>query len=220
MDPHHPYSDHFSEHYWSGGAAEKNHTYLLGNQLPTRFPYIDHFCIAELGFGTGLNCLLATELWLASTPPGAHLTYISYELYPINIKELKQIHAAFPTSLQILSADLLTHYNQLHPGWNILGLKPNVTLHLYVGDAATGLTTHPEPADCWFLDGFSPKNNPDLWTFNILSLVKTHSRPAATASTYSVASRVRNTLESLGFTTEIARAYPPKNHMLKATLKP
>lgn len=64
--PTRPYSQEFNEHYWSGGAAEKSHVFLAGNNLPQRFAKASAFTVAELGFGTALNfCSPSTS----GTPP-------------------------------------------------------------------------------------------------------------------------------------------------------
>lgn len=216
--PAYPLSETFNEHYWSGGAPEKTHTYLLANNLPTRFAGTDTFTVAELGFGTALNFLLTAQLWQQTATVNAHLTFISYELHPLTADHLIPIHAAFPHSLHTLSQTFLNLYNP-QPGWNTLHLTPAITLHLYGGDAATGIATHPKPADCWFLDGFSPKNNPALWTPELFTTLARNSKSGATASTYSVASQVQKALTAAGFTLAQISGYPPKGKMLTAYLK-
>lgn len=214
MDPHRPYSTEYNEHYWSGGPAEKTHVYLHGNNLPTRFAQVGEggFTVSELGFGTGLNALLTMHLH--SQTASGHLTYISYEQYPIPLAQLIPIHAAFPPQLQPFAQALQAAY-ALHAGWNTLHL-PNTTLHLYVGDARAGLATHPQPADCWFLDGFSTANNPQLWEADLLKQVYQHTVPHGTASTYSVASMVKDNLTAAGFTIAKAKGHPPKQYILTA----
>lgn len=214
QNPAQPHSTVFNEHYWSGGAPEKIHVFLQGNNLPARFVTARTFTVAELGFGTGLNFLLTTRLWQQAAPTGAHLTYISYELYPLSLNQLQSIHAAFLPELQTLASQLLALYN-LQSGWNTLSF-PQITLHLYIGDALTGIPTHPQSADAWFLDGFSPLNNPDMWQPELLNQIAIHTNPGGTASTYSVASRVQKGLAAAGFQIEQIKGFPPKGRMLHA----
>lgn len=214
MDATRPHSPHFNEHYWSGGAAEKTHVFLHGNNLPARMANASAFTVAELGFGTGLNLLLTLHLWRAVAPAHAHLTYISYELHPLTAAELAPIHAALPEGLHPLATALRLAY-QPRPGWNTLAFG-KATLHLYVGEASAGLATHPEPADAWYLDGFSPATNPQLWTSEILATVARHTVPGGTASTYSVAALVRENLGAAGFTIAKVKGHFPKRHMLTA----
>lgn len=215
----HPYSPLFTEHYWSGGAAEKTHVYLEGNRLPVRFAPAQRFTVAELGFGTALNFLLTASLWNRLAPAGARLTYISYELHPFALANLRPIHAAFPSGLQALSTSLLDKYAPV-PGWQELHLGAGVTLHLYVGDAASGINSHPRLADAWFLDGFSPARNPAMWDAALLQAVGRHTAAGGTASTYSVAASVRRGLAVAGFAVRKAAGFPPKAEMLEATLLP
>lgn len=217
-NPHHPFSPQFGEHYWSGGASEKTHTFLHANHLPTRFATATAFTVAELGFGTALNFLLTAHLWQQTASLNAHLTFISYELHPLTALTLAPIHAHFPTFLQPLSHQFLALY-QPQPGWNQLNLTPQITLHLYVGDATLGLTTHPYPANAWFLDGFSPVNNPAMWTPDLFLQIAHHTTPRGTASTYSVARKVRDALQSAGFTITQIPGYPPKGNILFAQKK-
>ncbi len=213
--PDRPYSSLYAEHYWSGGGAEKTHVYLNGNNLPARFAQVgaQGFTVAELGFGTGLNLLLTMHL--QGQTGLSHLTYISYEQHPLPLAELATIHAAFPIHLHPLAQALQAAYAP-QQGWNTLHL-PNTTLHLYVGDARTGIATHPQPAGCWYLDGFSPAANPAMWEAGLLADVYRHTQSGGTASTYSVARMVKENLTAAGFAIAKAQGHPPKQHILTAT---
>lgn len=208
-----PYSATFAEHYWAGGPAEKEFVFLQGNALPQRFGGAGAFTVAELGFGTALTFLLTAQLWQSSAT--GQLTYISYELEPLSRDQLTAIHASFPANLQSLSQAFLAAYNP-QPGWNALTL-PQTTLHLYVGDATTGITTQPASADAWFLDGFSPAHNPELWTPPLLQTVANLTNPGGTFATYSAVGDVRRTLKAAGFTVKRGAGFPPKWHMLSGT---
>jgi tRNA U34 5-methylaminomethyl-2-thiouridine-forming methyltransferase MnmC len=208
-----PYSATFTEHYWAGGPAEKEFVFLQGNALPQRFAGAGAFTVAELGFGTALNFLLTAHLWQSLAL--GHLTYISYELEPLTIEQLTAIQASFPTHLQPLSQAFLAAYHP-QPGWNTLTLN-QTTLHLYIGDAATGINTQPQPADAWFLDGFSPAHNPALWTPELLRHVTQLTNPHGTFATYSAVGEVRRTLTAAGFTVMRQPGFPPKRHMLVGT---
>lgn len=211
MSPSAPVSPVYQEAYWAGGAAEKSFVFLRGNGLPQRMAG-QPFTVAELGFGTGLTFLLTAQLAAQTATP---LTFISYELHPLAPAELAVIHQALPASLSALSAAFLAHYRPA-PGWNTLQVATS-TLHLYVGDAATGMRTHPQPAEAWFLDGFSPVTNPAMWTPELLTQVYAHTVPGGTATTYSAARAVKDALTQAGFTWRREKGFPPKWHMLKAT---
>ncbi len=206
-----PFSATYNEPYWIGGAAEKTHVFIEGNNLPQRMGQTP-FTVAELGFGTGLNLLLTAQLAEHNATP---LTFVSYELHPIAVDELARIHQDFPTELQPLSQAFLADCKP-QPGWNRITFATTI-LHLFIGDATEGILTHPQSADCWFLDGFSPATNPDMWTPELLSHVSRHTKTGGTASTYSVARATKDALAAAGFNYTRAKGFPPKWHMLKAT---
>lgn len=207
-----PYSPIYAEHYWSGGAAEKAYIFLQGNNLAERFAAATQFTVAEFGFGTALNFLLTWQLWNSKAPPQSHLTYISYEQYPLTQAEIAALHSAHPQL-----ATFLASYNP-QPGWNTQQLG-TTTLHLYVGEAGQGIATQPHKADAWFLDGFSPAKNPALWVPELFTQAAAHSNPHATFATYSAARAVRESLTQAGFIWQKEQGFPPKRHMLKGVLK-
>ncbi len=204
-----PISPIYNEAYWIGGAAEKTHVFVEANDLPHSLNTAP-FTVAELGFGTGLNLLLTAKL---AEHNGTPLTFISYELHPFAPDELARIHRDFPADLQPLSQVFLKHYAP-QSGWNTLTFA-TTTLHLYIGDATHGIRTHPHPADAWFLDGFSPATNPDMWTPDLIAQVYAHTKTGGTASTYSVARATKDALTAAGFTFKRDKGFPPKWHMLK-----
>lgn len=210
-----PYSPQFDDHYWSasGGAAEKAYVFLQGNNLPQRFAGAGAFTVAELGFGTGLNFLLTAQLWQTTAPHGAQLTFISYEQFPFSAQELTAIHTAMPQHLQPLSQAFLAAYTPA-PGWHRFSVSPTITLHLFVGNAAQGISTQPQPAHAWFLDGFSPSKNPQLWQPSLIAQVAHHTHPQGTFATYSAARLVKESLTLAGFGHTRIAGFPPKRHML------
>lgn len=211
-----PYSAQFEEHYWSsaGGVAEKTYVYLQGNHLKERFFRAADFTVAELGFGTGLNFLLTWKLWEETAPPAAKLSYVAYEKYPP--ENLAQMHQPFPAELQPYSRKLLEKW-PTEKGWNVLKFG-RLSLSLYLGDAQEGLATQNQKADAWFLDGFSPARNPQMWSPQLLAAVAEKTNPQGTFATYTVAKAVREALQSSGFSTQKKAGLPPKRHMLAGML--
>ena len=205
-----PVSDRFDDPYFSlqNGLEETRHVFLAGNDLPARFT--PGFHIAELGFGTGLNMLTVWSEWEKSgqTSP---LTFTSFEAFPMAATDMARALAAFPKLGQWADRFLSVWQG----GFCDLG-----TLHLEVieGDARTRLPNWAGQADAWFLDGFSPAKNPELWGADLMQQVADHTAPQGTAATYTAAGFVRRGLESAGF--EVARApgYGRKRHMTRAVL--
>lgn len=200
-----PRSARFDDPYFSasGGLEETRHVFLTGNSLPERFT--KRFHIAELGFGTGLNLLAAWQAWLASgqkTP----LRFTSFEAYPFTHDDMQKAHKAWP-ELAAFSAAFLAH-------WPCTSLRLS-TLHfdLIVGDAGRTLPQWQSKAEAWFLDGFSPSKNPEMWSDELMLAVGQHTTRQGSFATYSSAGHVRRALKLAGFDVQRAKGYGRKRHM-------
>ena len=208
-----PVSRHFDDPYYSldDGLAESRHVFLAGNGLPGRFK--PGFHIAELGFGTGLNMLAAWSAWRAAGQTGA-LSFTSFEIAPLARADMARALAAFP-ELADLSRSFLEHWRPEGGEIRLEGL--NFTL--IKGDARQTLPAWQGRADAWFLDGFAPARNPELWQPGLLRAVARHTAPGGSFATYSAAGEVRRALESAGFTCERRPGFGRKRHMSAGTLR-
>jgi len=206
-----PVSDQFDDPYFSlhNGLLETEHVFLAGNDLPGRFA--PGFHIAELGFGTGLNMLAAWRAWEASgqsTP----LRFTSFEAFPMMPTDMARALEAFP--------EITPWAERFLAQWSGGGRCDLGTLQLEVviGDARLSLPQWTGQADAWFLDGFSPAKNPELWQEDLMQAVADHSRPGGTAATYTAAGFVRRGLEEAGFTVTRTPGFGRKRHMTQAIL--
>jgi tRNA 5-methylaminomethyl-2-thiouridine biosynthesis bifunctional protein len=215
-----PISRIFADVYFSraSGIEETRHVFLYSNHLPERFAALTqdaHFVIGETGFGTGLNFLCAWQLFEQVAPPGARLHFVSTELYPLSGDELRDALGLWP-ALEDYSRALLSQCGPLAPGWHrFVFAQGRVILTLIVGDARQTLAQLDAQVDAWFLDGFSPAKNPQLWEAGVLRAIAEHSRPGATFGTYTAAGAVRRGLDEVGFRVEKVRGYGPKRDMLR-----
>jgi len=207
-----PVSSLFDDPYFSleNGLAETRHVFLTGNGLPGRFR--DGFRIAELGFGTGLNLLATCLAWAASGPPG-RLHFTSFEAFPMPAPDMARALACFP-ELAGPASDLIAAWRQ---GARLFALGA-VDVEIIAGDARERLTAWPHRADAWFLDGFSPAKNPELWGDALMSQVAAHTAPGGTFATYTAAGFVRRGLQSAGFRVERIPGYGRKRHMSRGQL--
>ncbi|MDF0602976.1 tRNA (5-methylaminomethyl-2-thiouridine)(34)-methyltransferase MnmD [Psychromarinibacter sp. C21-152] len=207
-----PVSRRFDDPYYSleNGLAETRHVFLAGNDLPARFR--EGFHIAELGFGTGLNLLTALQAWRAAGLPGP-LRYTSFEAYPLPADDLSRALAHFP-DLAALVAPLLAAWRR---GDRVIETN-DLRAEIVVGDARATLPRWPGRADAWFLDGFSPAKNPELWEAPLMAEVARHTAPGGTAATYTAAGFVRRNLEAAGFDVTRTPGYGRKRHMTRARL--
>ncbi len=203
-----PVSDQFDDPYFSlqNGLEETRHVFLAGNDLPQRFT--PGFHIAELGFGTGLNMLTAWSEWELSGQTGP-LCFTSFEAFPMAQDDMARALQAFP-ELKPWSDRFLTNWDG-----RTCDLK-SLKLEVVDGDARQSLPAWRGEANAWFLDGFSPSKNPELWEQELLRQVATHTAPDGTAATYTAAGFVRRGLEEAGFTVTRCPGYGRKRHMTRA----
>ena len=206
-----PVSRRFDDPYFSlaGGLDETRHVFLTGNGLPGRFR--DGFRIAELGFGTGLNLL---AVLLAHQGPG-HVSYTSFEAFPMPAGDIARALAAFPEVATVAQPFL----RQWETGGTTLHF-PNLTASILLGDARETLPAWEGKADAWFLDGFSPAKNPELWAPDLMAEVARHTAPGGTFATYTAAGHVRRALADAGFTVSRQPGFGRKRHMTTGMLQP
>lgn len=207
-----PVSTRFDDPYFSlaDGLAETRHVFLAGNDLPARFRAGFH--IAELGFGTGLNLLAALKAW-RDAGVGGVLRYTSFEAYPMAADDMIRAQSAFP--------DLSGIAEELAPFWRSGGTcfaAPDLAFTLIEGDARRTLPDWAGRADAWFLDGFSPAKNPELWEAALLVDVSAHTAHGGTAATYTAAGFVRRGLAAAGFEVTRAPGFGRKRHMTRARM--
>lgn len=204
-----PVSEQYQDPYYSleDGLRETEHVFLAGNSLPERF--CPGFHIAELGFGTGLNLLVALE---AARSAGARpLRYTGFEAHPMTPAEMAQALAAFP---------------ELEAGWLVEAWAEGpkfetseVIAEVILGPAEATLPRWRGRADAWFLDGFAPARNPALWAEDLMAEVARHTAPGGTFATYTAAGHVRRALEAAGFDVARHPGYGRKRHMSVGQLR-
>jgi tRNA U34 5-methylaminomethyl-2-thiouridine-forming methyltransferase MnmC len=203
-----PVSQRFDDPYFSleNGLAETRYVFLEGNGLPGRF--CDGFHVAELGFGTGLNFLATLQAWENAGAPG-RLQFTSFEAFPLSRDDMTRALSVFASAG--LRTDLLA------ARWSEDGgafeLTPGVDLTVIVGDARARLCAWDGRADAWFLDGFSPAKNPELWEPALMAEVSDHTAPGGTFATYTAAGHVRRSLAEAGFLVRRLPGYGRKRHM-------
>lgn len=202
-----PVSRRFDDPYFSlaDGLAETRHVFLAGNGLPDRLT--DGFHIAELGFGTGLN-MLATQIAFATTARPGNLRFTSFEAFPLSAADIARALQAFPEALAVAGPFL----HAWGEGQRRFAL-PGLTVEVIEGDARTTLPLWQGRADAWFLDGFSPAKNPELWSPDLMAEVFTHTLPGGTFATYTAAGHVRRSLAEAGFAVERRPGHGRKRHM-------
>ncbi len=225
-----PISQRFDDIYFSkeNGLEETRYVFLKPNQLLERFKALqpqEKLIIGETGFGTGLNFLACCQLFKESNSQG-QLLFISTEKYPLTLQELKQALQLWP-ELEPWSYQLIQQYPQtaLPTQYHFL-LDEKIELRLMIGDASESFkgllaSDHPnyrkpqwQGVNAWFLDGFSPAKNPELWSEALFKCINQLSAQGASYSTFTAAGPVRRGLKAAGFTVNKMPGFGSKRDMI------
>ncbi len=244
-----PQSRQFDDVYFSreNGLEESRYVFLKHNDLDRRFPQLapgELFVVGETGFGTGLNFLCTWQQWECLAPPACQLHFISVEKYPLTPIQLRQALTLWP-ELAAFADRLLACYPPVSVrGLHTLAVTPQVRLSLIFDDAADAFATLAPAArvdgaaafeaslswsslnsrdglvDAWFLDGFAPARNPQMWRPALFDQLARLSRPAATFATFTAAGHVRRGMDAVGFLTSKVPGYGRKREMLRGDVSP
>ncbi len=199
-----PSSRQYADVYFSreNGLEETRYVFLSNNDLPQRFAALqpdEQLVIGETGFGTGMNFLCAWELFEQMAPSGARLHFVSVEKHPLTHADLQRALALWP-SLQRYSQQLLDGYVGINTGFQRLVFDAGrVVLTLMIGDALAMLPQLDARVDAWFLDGFAPSKNPEMWTPDLFAQLARLSTAQTTLGTFTSTGYVRRALNDAGF---------------------
>lgn len=213
-----PYASEFQDVYFStdNGLLETDYVFLKGNDLTNRWldAEMKTFTIAETGFGTGLNFLCAVDTWLATSRESATLHFISTEKYPLSLQDMHTALSFWP-QLQAVSEPLLAKYESLIHGVNTIAFYDSrVQLSLLIGDATASFSKITSQVDAWFLDGFAPAKNPEMWQPELFQQMARLSKTTTTFSTFTSAGDVRRGLMNAGFNVIKRTGFGKKREML------
>lgn len=221
-----PISTRFDDIYFNpeSGIEESKYVFIDGNDLSLRWEHCQTdqiFNICETGYGTGLNMLNTQSFFQNYRHRGAIVHYYSCELYPVNNPDIQRALSKYP-ELRSINDQIMEKYNPLQRGWQIIANPHNnFVLHLYIGDVNDMLQQmiHYEiQIDAWFLDGFSPANNPEMWSVDVCNSAALLSRKKATLSSFTSAGFVRRNLQAAGFSIKKVSGFGKKREMITGHL--
>lgn len=218
-----PYSPGFDDIYYStaGGREESKYVFLEHNHLDSRWQRLgagDYFVIAETGFGTGLNFILTMKAWAEQANPDARLHYVAIEKHPVSPEDIKRAANNWPELTENYD-ELLSVYPLPVAGEHCRALLGGrVQLHLIFADVIDALESRELNVDAWYLDGFNPDKNSDIWSDQVFSMIEKNSRQGATLSTYTAAGFVRRGLQAAGFEVAKVKGHGKKREMITAVL--
>jgi tRNA 5-methylaminomethyl-2-thiouridine biosynthesis bifunctional protein len=213
-----PVSDVYDDIYFSSesGLREASHVFLEGNNLPKRWAGIDrNFHIIETGFGTGLNFVASWKLWHENAAGhGARLYYTSIEKHPLSKNDIQLAFAMWP-ELSGYADEFINEYDVRHKDSLVVLLGGGMAeLCLIFGDAREVLPDITTKADAWFLDGFTPAKNPDMWNDGIYKNMARLTNPGGSFATFTSVGNVRRGLQNNGFCVHKVPGFGRKRHML------
>jgi tRNA 5-methylaminomethyl-2-thiouridine biosynthesis bifunctional protein len=198
------------------GRAESRHVFLDGVDFPAAWADRDRITLRELGFGTGLNLLLTWEAWRTLPTPRPRLHYQAIEGYPLGADEMAPLLAAAGAPVALVQR-LLDRLPPPQPGFHSVPLEDGFSLILAQGPVETMMGAFGDSqADIWFLDGFAPDRNPDMWSPTILARIGALSAPGARLATFTAVGAVRRALADAGFSVERRSGYGRKWHCVAA----
>ena len=226
-----PRSGDYGDVYFSvdDGLRESEYVFLQHNQLAERFAALKDspcslFTIVETGFGTGLNFSLTVQLWQRCAPKQARLRFISIEKHPLTVNDLRRVYQHWP-SLSDIAQSWISHYPPIFPGRHLCRPFQGIELWLSftsVDEALDELlpSLHPQfrqqsnAVDAWFLDGFAPSKNPDMWRDTLFHRMSELSNAQATFATFTAAGFVKRGLTEAGFNVQKVPGFGRKRDML------
>ncbi len=213
-----PWSAEYGDIYHSadGGLEQARHVFLGGNDLPAAWAGRERFVILETGFGLGLNFLATWQAWKDDPRRCRRLHFVSVEKQPFRREDLAALHARWP-ELAPLSLTLRERWPLPVPGMHRLHFEDDaLTLTLVFGDASEWLPRLSLAADAFFLDGFAPDRNPDLWSDAVFAELRRLAAPGATLATWSVAEAVCRRVTTAEFQWQKRPGFGRKRQMLAA----
>ena len=221
-----PYSEIFDDIYYASndseqisGEKEFDHVFFKHNGLPGRWRDAGDFVIAELGFGSGLNCMLTMREWLkhlAVSKTNKCLHYIAIEKHPLSPEAISELISRYP-ELKIYCDELIDNYPPAIEATHSRRLfDGRIIMHYKFMDVNKALADESLNVDAWYLDGFSPAKNADMWSESLFMKIALNSHVGTTCSTYTAAGFVKRNLQEAGFFVSKAAGYGKKREMLVA----
>lgn len=212
-----PYSQAYGDHFYcrTDGRLECGHVFLGGNGLPDRWAGGGDFVIGELGFGTGLNLCETWRQWRSVRPANGSLHFVSFERFPLACAAIDRALSHWP-EIDLERKTLTSLWPEAPPdeGEIALVLDERTRLTVVCGPALERLTACPLTLDAWYLDGFAPSRNPDMWSLELMHRVVAHTNAGGTFATYAAAGFVRRNLAAVGFNVERRPGFAGKREML------
>jgi len=211
-----PYSEAFGDQFYckTDGRLECDHVFIDGNELKQRFANESELVIGELGFGTGLNLCETWRQWQQLRAANRQLHFVSFELYPMLAADIDRALHPWPEIAK--ERQKLVDLWPINPTGQIhLDLDNQTSATIVCGDALSNMKVSDLRFDAWYLDGFAPSRNPDMWSLELMQTMFEKTKSHGTFATYAAAGFVRRNLRAAGFTVEKRAGFAGKREMLR-----
>ncbi len=212
-----PKSTIFDDIYFSkeDGLGESLYNFFEGNNLPQAWQDKERFTICELGLGTGLNIVLAIDLFLKSKGKCKKLNLISIEKYPLTQKQVEQALSPWKEHFSNALSLFFKNYPLPVPAVHAFDVMPEISVTFIYDDVISALEAMDHSVDCWFLDGFDPSKNPEMWSDAVMDHMARLSVKGTNFATFTAAGFVRRGLENKGFNIEKEKGFGRKRERIK-----
>ena len=206
-----------------GAVAECNHVFIKGNNLNERFENLGEnskFYIGEIGFGIGINFLTTCKSWLNHAKQNQVLEFYSFDKYLFRLSDFKKLNVSCPDLKEYISELELNYPRNIQGVQKISLFDGRIILNLIIGeiDSTQEYIKLMDKVDAWYLDGFSPSKNPDLWSKKLFKCIHKSCHEKTTFSTYTSSGLVKNNLTESGFNHNREEGFSEKRHMLKGNV--
>ena len=220
-----PYSSKFNDFYYSvnssDGLEESYHNFISPAKIAEKSQLQERIFIAELGFGTGINFINTSREFLKNKTSNTQiLNFSSCEKYPLKKNDLKKIYDSLDQKYQVICQQILEQYPKFPKGiFNLQLNNHQIKLSLYFGEVQEFTNYQQNQCDAWFLDGFAPNKNPEMWKENIIENISRKTITNGTIHSFSVQGEFRRKLERNHFLVKKQPGYKYKRECLIATKK-
>ena len=208
--------DYQDRYFQVNGFEESKEVYIDGNNLEERWESFSGSCftIGELGFGLGLNFLTMMHCWLKKER-SFNLDYIGIDKKILEKSNLIMLEEAFPNlknEIKVLKECDIVGHN----GFECISIPDlKIRLILITEDIQKAINDIcVSNIDAWFLDGFDPKKNPEMWEEDILKTVFDLSSCDSSFSSFTSVGRIRRALLENGFEVSKVSGFGTKRHRI------
>ena len=205
------YNSLLDEHYHSihGALNESIHVFINRGFLDFVDLYnpVKNLNILEIGFGTGLNCILT---FIETLKLNISLNYTSLEPFPLEMKIIDNLNF----NLDPKQLDVFKLIHQSFWG-KAVKINKQFSLEKYKLELKDFNTN--KFYDIIYFDAFAPKKQPELWEVDVFSKLFNLTSNNGVLVTYCAKGQVRRDLEKVGYFVERLDGPPGKREMLRAT---